>query len=220
LSSAAVRDALLVGLAVVTGATDGATFLSLGHVFSSVITGNLVLLGVGAAHADVALLRSGGIALIAYAAGVALVASRLRPAASGARWSRGASRALAGELFVLIAFAVVWELTTARTPPTAARESLLALAAVAMGMQSETVRMLGPFSTTYLTSTLTGVVSAVVRREITPELGRSAAIIAAAVAGAAAAAALRSAAPHALPALQIGPLLAVATASRSLTKSG
>jgi uncharacterized membrane protein YoaK (UPF0700 family) len=214
---AVARDALLVLLAVTTGATDAASFLALGHVFSSVITGNLVLLGVGAAHGDVTLLRSSGIALAAYAAGVALAAPGLKSASPEVLWPRHANRALVGELLVLAAFAIVWE-ASPTTPATAVREVLLALAAVAMGAQSETVRTLGPFSTTYLTSTLTGLVSALARREVTPELRRSAAIIAAAVAGAAATAGLLHGARSALPALQLAPLAAVIGASHPLRR--
>jgi uncharacterized membrane protein YoaK (UPF0700 family) len=40
------RDGLLVLLTLTTGAVDASCFLHLGNVFSSVITGNLILLGV------------------------------------------------------------------------------------------------------------------------------------------------------------------------------
>jgi len=43
-----MRDSLVVLLTVTTGAVDAASFLALGHVFGSVITGNLVLRGVAA----------------------------------------------------------------------------------------------------------------------------------------------------------------------------
>ena len=45
----ATRDGLLVLLTLTTGAVDASSFLHLGNVFSSVITGNLVLLGLSAA---------------------------------------------------------------------------------------------------------------------------------------------------------------------------
>ena len=47
------RDGLLVLLTLTTGAVDASCFLHLGNVFSSVITGNLILLGVAAATAVV-----------------------------------------------------------------------------------------------------------------------------------------------------------------------
>jgi uncharacterized membrane protein YoaK (UPF0700 family) len=42
------RDILLVVLTLTTGALDAVTFVRLGKVFSSVITGNLALLGIAA----------------------------------------------------------------------------------------------------------------------------------------------------------------------------
>ncbi|HEY5990219.1 MAG TPA: DUF1275 family protein, partial [Streptosporangiaceae bacterium] len=42
------RDTFVVLLTATTGAVDAASFLALGTVFSSVITGNLVLLGIAA----------------------------------------------------------------------------------------------------------------------------------------------------------------------------
>jgi hypothetical protein len=49
------RDGLVVMLTLSTGALDAVTFLCLGKVFSSVITGNLALLGVAAAQHDATL---------------------------------------------------------------------------------------------------------------------------------------------------------------------
>ncbi len=46
--TAGIRDVLVAALTVTTGAVDATAFLALGKVFSSVITGNLVLLGVAA----------------------------------------------------------------------------------------------------------------------------------------------------------------------------
>ena len=49
------RDMLVVVLTVTTGGVDAAAFLHLGHVFSSVITGTMVLLGVAAGTHDAVL---------------------------------------------------------------------------------------------------------------------------------------------------------------------
>lgn len=51
------RDILVVVLAATTGATDAMSFLGLGGVFTSVMTANLVLLGVSAGQ------RSGALAV-------------------------------------------------------------------------------------------------------------------------------------------------------------
>jgi hypothetical protein len=56
----AARDGLLVLLTLTTGAVDASCFLHLGNVFSSVITGNLILLGVAAATQSSSLAIHGG----------------------------------------------------------------------------------------------------------------------------------------------------------------
>src|SRR5690348_1395259 len=64
------RDLLLVVLTVTTGCADATCFLHLGQAFASVITGNLVLLGLSAAKGTGAIAANSGIALGGYAAGV------------------------------------------------------------------------------------------------------------------------------------------------------
>jgi len=66
----ATRDGLLVLLTLTTGAVDASCFLHLGNVFSSVITGNLVLLGLSAATLRATLAVHSGVALAGYSAGV------------------------------------------------------------------------------------------------------------------------------------------------------
>ena len=58
----ATRDGLLVLLTLTTGAVDASSFLHLGNVFSSVITGNLVLLGLSAATLNASLSLHSGVA--------------------------------------------------------------------------------------------------------------------------------------------------------------
>ena len=47
-SHVSIRDSLVVVLTLTTGAVDAASFLALGNIFSSVVTGDLVLLGAAA----------------------------------------------------------------------------------------------------------------------------------------------------------------------------
>src|SRR2546421_12943178 len=70
-----IRDSLVVLLTVTTGAVDAASFLALGNVFGSVITGNMVLLGVAAGTGRPELAMPSGVALAGYVAGVAAGAS-------------------------------------------------------------------------------------------------------------------------------------------------
>lgn len=76
------RDLLVVVLTLTTGALDAVSYLRLGKVFSSVITGNLALLGVAARQRDAVLMLNGGLALAGYVCGV--LAGEHRGAAPGA----------------------------------------------------------------------------------------------------------------------------------------
>ena len=138
-----------------TGVVDVSTFLDVGHVFASVMTGNLVLLGLAAGTADGTLARSVGTALVGYAVGVAVSGLASRPLEGHRhRWS-----ALSGvHLLVLAAWAVLWVIV--RDAGTAGESWTLGVAAAAMGVQSSLVRLVGGqgMSTTYLTSTLTRLV--------------------------------------------------------------
>jgi uncharacterized membrane protein YoaK (UPF0700 family) len=206
---AAARDVRVVLLTLTTGAVDAVTFLLLGKVFSSVITGNLVLLGVSAATRASSEAIHGGVALAGYAAGVAVGA---RLAARGedhdATWPRSVTVTLAVELCVLAAFCVGWELSGGR-PHDGALLVLLVLTASAMGMQSAAVRELGHMSSTYLTSTLTGIVAALATGKLPEAMGRSVGAIAAIVVGALAGGILAEQAYAWLPAMVLLPLALV-----------
>jgi uncharacterized membrane protein YoaK (UPF0700 family) len=201
---------LLVILTLGTGAIDAATFLRLGKVFSSVITGNLVLLGIAAGTHRAALAVSGGVALAGYSAGVlagAPIAARRGGTAQA--WPRSVTVTLAVEVLVLGAFTVGWELASGR-PSGDTQLPLLALLAAAMGMQSAAVRQLGQMSSTYLTSTLTGVLAALVTRSKADGLARSLGVLAAIIVGAIAGSVVVAMAPAWLPVVALAPIGAVA----------
>ena len=213
------RDILLLLLAVTTGASDATAFERLGHAFASVITGNLVLLGVGGARGDGQLALFAGCALAGYAIGVIIAAPRRgEHADQGADWPVHATNALIIDLGFLIAFAIGWELTSGR-PAHTMQFVLLSIAGAAMGAQSTAVRRLGQLSTTYLTSTLTGLLEALATWRLSGGHLRSIGIIAMAVLGAAAGTALVVYARRLLPLLQLGPLVIVILASRRWIRS-
>jgi uncharacterized membrane protein YoaK (UPF0700 family) len=212
------RDGLVILLAMTTGATDATAFERLGNAFASVITGNLVLLGVGATRADGRLALFSGCALAGYAAGVLVSAPRrAEQPAERSTWPRASTVALIADLALLVAVMVGWELSHGR-PGKAPQLLMLAGAAAAMGMQSTAIRRLGPMSTTYLTSTFIGVFEAIAARRWSADENRSAAILTVAVAGAAAATALIVNAPRVLPAIVLTPLAIVIVASRPLRR--
>src|ERR1700733_7783835 len=216
---------LVVVLTVTTGGVDAAAFLHLGHVFSSVITGTMVLLGVAAGTHDAVLAEHCGVALASYVAGVAVGAplaarrtGRWREGWPGRRshtattrreiWPSWLTVALGLEFCVLVVFSVGWELSGGH-PSATAQLLLLAPAAIAMGIQSATVRHLGEISTTYLTGTMTSVISALVTGRKPQGLERSLGIFAAVIVGACAAAVVTAYVPGLLPVVLLGPLALV-----------
>jgi uncharacterized membrane protein YoaK (UPF0700 family) len=209
------RDTLLILLALATGATDAAAFERLGHVFASVITGNLVVLGVGAVSGDHHLTLFAGCALAAYGAGVLLAAPRRQQPPPTRGWPPAATAALSAELIILIVFAVGWEVA-GRHLTEGWQVVLIILGGAAMGVQSTAVRRLGQVSTTYLTSTLTGLLEDLRARRRSEGQTRSLGILAMALAGAAAATGLVLHAYRFLPVLQLAPVATVIVASRSL----
>jgi uncharacterized membrane protein YoaK (UPF0700 family) len=213
------RDALVVVLALTTGALDAMSYLRLGKVFSSVITGNLALLGVAAGQHDAMLALNAGLALSGYACGVLVGGALARtPEPGQPTWPVRVSLTLAVELGVLAAFSGEW-LVTGGHPAGASRLALLLAGATAMGMQSTAVRRLGPMSTTYLTSTLTGILTALAIRRWPAGWQRSTGVILAALIGAilGALATLRS--PGWVPAAILVPITAVLAGSTSLARS-
>jgi uncharacterized membrane protein YoaK (UPF0700 family) len=209
----AVRDGLLMLLTLTTGAVDASCFLHLGNVFSSVITGNLVLLGVAAATTSSSLAIYSGTALAGYSVGVLIGAPiATRRASGGQTWPLSVTVTLVTEFCVLAGFSAGWELTGG-SPGSTARLLLIAALAVAMGIQSAAVRELGGMSTTYLTGTLTAIIAELATRDRTPGFARSLGVLAAVVSGAFAGGFVAEHAPAWLPVVILTPLAVVVTAS-------
>ncbi len=182
--SASLRDALVVVLGLTTGAVNAVTFLRLGNVFSSVITGNLVLLSVAAGQRHASLALNGGLALAGFSVGV-LAGSAMAGAAHDEQpaWPHRTTLTLAIELVILAGFSGGW-LATGGHPSGGARMALLGVASVAMGLQSAAVHRLGPMSSTYFTGTLAGILEALTFRRWPPDWARSTGVIVALVVGA------------------------------------
>ena len=205
-------------LTLTTGTLDAVSFLRLGKVFSSVITGNLALLGVAAGEHDAVLALNGGLALAGYGCGVlAGGAIAGTPQRDQPVWPLRVTIALAAELAVLAAFSGQW-LADGGHPAGASRHALLLLAAAAMGMQSTAVRRLGQISTTYLTSTLTGILTALAIRRWPAAWQRSSGILIIAATGAALGALAVTYSPLWVPAAVLTPIAAVLAGSVTLTR--
>ena len=205
----ATRDGLLVLLTLTTGAVDVSSYLHLGNVFSSVITGNLVLLGLSAATLSASLAVHSGVALAGYSAGVLAGAPIAARRATGeGPWPPSVTMTLLVEFVVLAAFSAGWEATGPHPGGTAQLLMITALSS-AMGIQSAAVRQLGGMSTTYLTGTLTAVVAELVTRDRQPGLVRSGGVLTAIVAGAVIGGLVAGHAAGWLPAVMLTPLAAV-----------
>ena len=215
---------IAIALTFGSGAADVASFTQLGGVFTSVMTGNIVLWGLAAARGSVSLASHTVVSIAGYIAGVA-----------GGTWvAHGAKTAsadqdgvlpvhviwvLLAELTLLAGFTVGWEVSGA-APAGWAQFALLATLAAAMGMQSSAVKDMGltEVSTTYLTGTLTGLVSSLVSPgQDTPHGLRRFGVLIGLVAGASLCGLFVATAADGVPAL---PLAALITAIVAATGPG
>jgi uncharacterized membrane protein YoaK (UPF0700 family) len=163
---------IAIALTFGSGATDVASFTRLGGVFTSVMTGNIVLAGLAVAQRSLSLASHTAVSIAGYIVGVAggtWIAYGFK-AAKPADDQDGASVlpthinwALFAELILLAGLTVGWEITGA-SPAGWAQYCLLAVTAAAMGVQASAVKEMGltDVSTTFLTGTLTGLVSSLV----------------------------------------------------------
>jgi uncharacterized membrane protein YoaK (UPF0700 family) len=179
----AVRDWLLVGLSLATGMYEAICFLTFGKVFTAAQTGNLVLLGIGAAGTH----QPAGpnavtviISLAAFAVGAALALPILK-AFNGDQeteddqvlqaWPRRVSIALVIALVLQAGFVAVW-VTAAR--PASLAYILMALSALALGLQANAIRSLHvpSISTTAFTATYIDLASGLVTWSLTAHSAR------------------------------------------------
>ncbi|GAA1993158.1 DUF1275 family protein [Catenulispora subtropica] len=149
---------LLLSLTVMTGLVDAFSYLVLGHVFVANMTGNVLFAGF-------ALTGTGGIGGISWPATLLAVAAFAIGAAFGGRWGltrkphRGRLLAEAVIAQVVLMTAAAFVATVAAVGDTPVRLALIALLAVAMGIQNAIVRRLAvpDLTTTVLTLTVTGL---------------------------------------------------------------
>jgi uncharacterized membrane protein YoaK (UPF0700 family) len=212
------RDALVVVLAVTSGATDAIGFLALGSAFTSVMTGNMVLAGVAISGLDLSALALTATAIGSFVLGAA-AGTRVAgtPDPGDNVWPGRVTAALGIELALIAGFAAGWWMLGS-TPPEAAYLPLLAVNAAALGLQSSAIQRFGVsgLSTTYLTGTLTAVVIKLVSGQGLRAVGHSLWILLGLVAGAAAGALLVAEARPFVPLLQLGTLTLVVCAALGL----
>jgi uncharacterized membrane protein YoaK (UPF0700 family) len=151
------QESMLLLLSLAAASVDAISYLGLGHVFTAMMTGNTVLLGLALAQGEVLAALRSILALIGFAIGVFAGALIVERESEPAEWPAAVTTALAFETLVLAIFAAtstLFDSTRGVIIPL-----LIALSAFAMGIQSAAVRRLGVpgIATTYITGTLTSL---------------------------------------------------------------
>ena len=142
------RDGLILLLAAAGAGTDAIIILGF-DVLTAAQTGNTILMAVAIARGDFSVGLSAGISVVAFLAGVVLgqlILSLARSRANGT----GLRRALGLQLGFLAAVIGLWHWNEV-----AFAHGMIALAAIAMGIQSAVVMNLNSRPTTYITGMLT-----------------------------------------------------------------
>jgi uncharacterized membrane protein YoaK (UPF0700 family) len=149
---------LLVVLTVVTGVVDALAYLRLGHVFVANMTGNIVFLGFAAGGAGGFSVWGSLLALACFLPG-GIAAGRLTSRLGDNR--RRQLYAAATVELALCSIAVAVAAVAGQHLGAGSRYTLIALLALAMGVQNATARRLAvaDLTTTVLTLTLTGIAS-------------------------------------------------------------
>ena len=147
--------ALLVGLTVVTGLVDAASYLLLGRVFVANMTGNVVFIAFALAGAQGFSIPASVLALAAFVVGAIVGGRASRRSAPGLRLVVLGTTIEA----VLMALAVIVAALLPISDEAWPRYLVVVLLGVALGTQNAVVRALGvrDLTTTVLTLTLTGI---------------------------------------------------------------
>ncbi len=226
---------IAIALTFSSGATDVASFTRLGGVFTSVMTGNIVLGGLAVAQRSLSLASHTAVSIAGYIVGVASgtwIAHGFKatgPAQADDERDRASvlpahvNWTLFAELVLLAGLTVGWEVTGAR-PAGWAQSCLLAVTAAAMGVQASAVKEMGltDVSTTFLTGTLTALVSSLVSPgQDTPHGPRRFGVLIGLAAGAGLCGLLVATAPDSVPALPLAALITtLALAAMPLRNDG
>lgn len=157
------RDLSLLALTWAAGNIDAIGYLGLGRVFTANMTGNTVLLGLHLGQEQGGAALRALLALLGFGVGLvmgALIVERIRGTGP---WPPAVTWALALEAAMLAAFAVGTYLT-ASLREVIETQALIAVSAIAMGIQSAAVRRLNVpgIATTYVTGTLTTAVTSLI----------------------------------------------------------
>lgn len=155
-------DLMLVLLSCVAGSVDVMSYYRLGHVFTANMTGNTILLGLSIGQGKLASSLHSLAALAGFFAGSlvgALIIFNTKKT-----WTVFISLSTLVETLIILVLALIWFEHPVITDETVLYVSII-LSAIAMGIQSVTIRHLDipGVVTTYLTGTITLIGMSVVR---------------------------------------------------------
>ena len=156
----AIMDLGLAALAMGSGATDVTSFLTLGDVFTSAMTGNTALLGIALGQGRILAATHSFSALVGFALGASLAAVMYHRMPPSRRATVGAIRPLLlTEILCLAVFAAI--LTSTGAPAeSVALYALILLSAIGMGIQGVVARHINSpgINTIVFTSTIISIV--------------------------------------------------------------
>jgi len=158
LSERALHASLLI-LTFVTGLVDAASFVSMGHVFTANMTGNVIFLALASVGVPELSINRSATALIASVAG-GIAAGRIDLWLSSRRRKEWFAVSLVVETALLfIAMLVAWKYNWGTVLSSTSLYVVIALTAFGMGIRNGTIRKLAvpELTTTVLTFTVAGL---------------------------------------------------------------
>ena len=172
-------------LTAAAGWLDGLAFIAVGGLFASVMTGNIVLVGLHLASFEAeGSLGHLLVALGSYCGGVSLCTVLLGRRSQVSSSSPRLILAFFVEVVLLLGYGLIWVLGDGSAISV---HTSVGLASAAMGLQGEAVRTIPRgLSTTYMTGTLTSVISGLARMQFDHDSMRAVSRLMALCAGAAA----------------------------------
>src|SRR5437868_5972689 len=137
------RIALLLLLLTLTAAwIDMLSYLSLGRVFASFMTGNFLFIGLGVVQGNSGLVIRALVAVLVFLVGVILGSFCLEQAPqqqTGPAWHHTFARYLLMEWLLLLVYAIIWRVTSNLSQQAGVQILLLGMAALGMGIQGALV---------------------------------------------------------------------------------
>jgi uncharacterized membrane protein YoaK (UPF0700 family) len=137
------RIALLILLLTLTAAwIDMLSYLSLGRVFASFMTGNLLFIGLGVAQGNSGLLIRALVVVLVFLVGVTFGSFCLERAPqrqTEPAWHKTFARYLLIEWLLLLVYAIIWQVTSNLNQQAGVQILLLCVAALGMGIQGALV---------------------------------------------------------------------------------